>query len=124
MKWLAAGLFLAVVSVNAPSQDVAHEAPPFNFNIGGGIGFPLGTTSTFTNNGSNFVMGGGPNFGGVLGLSGEFMWNDLPIKSSALHPLAILGASAREYGLTLNAIVRVPTAGRDDQRDRRNSRQR
>jgi hypothetical protein len=112
MKWLVAGLFLAVLSVNAASQDVAHEAPPFNFNIGGGIGFPLGTTSTFTNNGSNFVVGGGPNFGGVLGLSGEFMWNDLPIKSSALHPLAILGASAREYGLTLNAIVRVPTAGR------------
>jgi hypothetical protein len=30
-------------------------------------------------------VGGGPNFGRFFGLSGEFMWNNLPIKSSVLR---------------------------------------
>ena len=42
----------ALVSVHA--QDYSK----FNFVIGGGVGFPLGDTSTFADTGGHFIVGG------------------------------------------------------------------
>ena len=88
----------------------AQDVPSWNLNIGGGVGFPLSSTQNFVNDGGHFVVGGGPNFGRFLGLSGEFMLHDLPIKHSVMDAQLVPGASAREYALTINAIIRIPTA--------------
>jgi Outer membrane protein beta-barrel domain len=85
------------------AQDYSH----LNFNIGGGIGFPVGNLSNFVNSGGNFVVGGGVNFSHHLGVDGEFMWHDLPIKSSFINALNTPSASARQYSVTINPIISV-----------------
>src|SRR5882672_8966330 len=92
------GIFLFV----AHAQDV----PRWNFNVGGGIGFPQSDTADFVNDGANFVVGGGPNLTRLLGVDGEFMWHDLPVKQSVITQLGVPAASAREYALTINGILR------------------
>jgi hypothetical protein len=103
-KSIVLTICLTLVAVAARAQ----VSPRFNFNIGGGVGFPLGTTSDFVGNGATFVVGAGPNFTRYLGLSGEFMWNDLPIKQSVAGQLGVPSTTARQYSLTLNAILHNP----------------
>ena len=112
VKWVRVSLCIAAFASAAISQEASQQAPPLNFNVGGGVGFPLGATSDFSGNGGTFVVGGGPNFGRFFGLSGEFMWNNLPIKSSVLRAIEVPSVSARQYALTLNGILRVPTHGK------------
>jgi len=80
----------------------------WNFNVGGGVGFPTGDLSNFINAGGNFVVGGGYNVYKHLGLDGEFMWHDLPVNSATKDALQTPGASARQYALTFDPIVQIP----------------
>lgn len=90
----------------------AQDFPRWNFTIGGGVGFPQGTSANFANNGGQFVVGGGPNIRRYLGLDAEFMWHDLPIKRNVIEALQVPNAEARVYAVTLNAIVPIPTHGK------------
>lgn len=92
------------------SARMVHSQDPgrWNFNIGGGVGFPQGDLSNFVNAGGNFVVGGGYNFGRYVSTNGEFMWHDLPINSKTLDTLQTPGASARQYALTFDPMVRAP----------------
>jgi hypothetical protein len=102
-KYFIAQLVIAVFfSMSVMAQE---EAPKYNFNIGGGVGFPQGDTGTFTNTGGNFVVGGGANLGPVLGFNGEFMWHDLPPKSSVVAATGAPDGSARLYSFTGNMLV-------------------
>src|SRR5215469_4445931 len=69
-------LFTAVFIAGSVSvvhaQDEEHK---WNFNIGGGIGFPLGDLSSFINTGGHFVVGGGYNIDKYVSMNGEFMWH-------------------------------------------------
>ena len=107
-KSLLIAVCLEVLVFAAYAQDV----PRWNFNVGGGIGFPQSNTADFVNNGANFVVGGGPNLTRLLGVDGEFMWHDLPVKQSVITQLGVPAASAREYALTINGILRLPMKGR------------
>ena len=86
----------------------AQEYSKWNFNVGGGIGFPQGDLSSFVNHGGNFVVGGGYNFTKHLGVDAEFMWHDLPINSATKQALNTPGASARQYSVTFNPILKFP----------------
>jgi opacity protein-like surface antigen len=90
----------------------AQEVGGWNFNLGGGVGFPLKNTSNFINDGANIVVGAGPNFGRFFGIDGEFMWQDFPIKQSVLTLTGAPAASARQYSLSGNVIFRIPTGTR------------
>jgi hypothetical protein len=85
-----------------------EEARKWNFNIGGGIGFPQGDLSSFVNDGANFVVGGGYNLNKYLSTNGEFMWHDLPINSATKAQLQTPSASARQYALTFDPMVHFP----------------
>ena len=61
---------------------VCAQDGKWNFNIGGGIGFPTGDLGSFINDGGNFVVGGGYKVNKWLSTNGEFMWQDLPVNSS------------------------------------------
>ena len=87
------------------AQEIHHA---WNFNIGGGPGFPLGSLSNFADTGGHFVVGGGYNFTKNIGVNTEFMWHDLPINSATRQLLRTPGASARQYSVTFNPILRVP----------------
>jgi hypothetical protein len=86
----------------------AQDHGKWNFNVGGGIGFPQGDLSSFVNNGGNFVIGGGYNFAKHISVDSEFMWHDLPINSTTKQQLQTPGASARQYSVTFNPIVHFP----------------
>ena len=105
-RWII--LFALALGVMSHAQDF----PRWNFNIGGGVGFPLSTTSDFVGNGANFVVGGGPSFTRYLGANAEFMWHDLPTKDSVVNALGVPDAHAREYSVTLNGILQNPGTSR------------
>ncbi len=94
--------------VPAHSQDYSK----YLFNIGGGIGFPLGNLSNFVNDGGNFVVGGGYGFMKHVGVDSEFMWHDLPINDATKAHLQTPGASARQYSWTFNPIVHTQIGDR------------
>src|SRR5579871_1935695 len=99
---------LLCVLVPAHAQDYSK----FLFNIGGGIGFPLGNLSNFVNDGGNFVIGGGYGFMKHVGVDTEFMWHDLPINDATKAHLQTPGASARQYSWTFNPIVHTQISDR------------
>lgn len=101
-RWAQVSLVLALFSFNFVQAQDYHKA---NFNIGGGVGFPVSELSNFANAGGNFVAGAGVNFERHFGVNGEFMWHDLPIKSSVKQALGTPGAEARQYSVTVNPIV-------------------
>jgi hypothetical protein len=89
----------------SPLAAVEAQDTRYNFNIGGGIGFPLGDLSSFINDGANFVVGGGYNVNRHFSTNGEFMWQDLPVNSSTKQALNTPGASARQYAVTFDPMV-------------------
>ena len=103
-----AGACLLLISYPGMGQD----SPRWNFTMGGGVGFPEGTSAHFVNNGADFVVGGGPNLWPWLGVDAEYMWHDLPIKQNIIRDLQVPGGGARVHAITLNAIVPIPTHGK------------
>jgi len=106
----AAGLapFLAALVLGSATFAGAQDHGRYNFNIGGGIGFPQGDLSNFINSGGNFVVGGGYNFNKYISTNGEFMWQDLPVNSATKEALDTPNASARQYALTFDPMVHMP----------------
>lgn len=84
----------------------------WNFNIGGGIGFPQGDLSNFINHGANFVVGGGYNLNKWLSLNGEYMWHDLPVNSATKQALQTPDAFARQNAVTFDPMVHMPLGHR------------
>jgi len=101
-------LFITVLILGSAGIAGAQDHARYNFNIGGGIGFPQGDLSSFINSGANFVVGGGYNFNKYVSTNGEFMWHDLPVNSATKQALQTPSASARQYALTFDPMVQVP----------------
>ena len=87
-------------------------AQGYNFNIGGGPGFPLGKTSDFAHTSYNFVVGGGPNLIPHVKLNTEFMFHGLPVQHNIIHQLGLSDVKGRLYSLTGNLIVGSSIGGR------------
>lgn len=87
---------------------LAQEAPRYNFAIGGGPTWPKSTTGDFANMSGNFVAGGGVNVAPDVGVDLEFMWNDLPPKSSVVALTGAPDGSARMYSVTGNLMLKSP----------------
>jgi hypothetical protein len=93
---------LAFSCMRGLAQD---ETPKYIFNIGGGPTFPQGDVGSLANNSGHVVVGGGVNLSHTLGVDGEFMWNDLPPKSSVVAATGAPNGAARLYSVTLNALA-------------------
>jgi len=89
-----------------------EETPKYIFNIGGGPTFPQGDVGTLTDTSGHVVVGGGVNLSHTLGVDGEFMWNDLPPKSSVVAATGAPNGAARLYSVTLNALAHSHEAHR------------
>ena len=103
-------LVLFVLTLAICIRVSAQDAPPYIFVVGGGPGFPQGSTGNLATGGANFVAGGGVNTPHGLGLDGEFMWHDLPPKSSVIALTGAPNGSARLYSVTGNAILQSSEA--------------
>ena len=99
-------VLLVAIILGAGSASQAQDESKALFNVGGGIGFPQGDLSTFINSGGHAVIGAGYAFSRVVGLDTEFMWHALPVNTKTKDFLQTPGASARQYSVTLNPIVR------------------
>jgi hypothetical protein len=82
----------------------------YTFNVGGGVGIPVSSTSDVAGVNGNAVVGGGVNFTHALGFTGEFMWHGLPPSTAALRAInSATGTSsnANLYSVTGNFIFRA-----------------
>src|SRR5215467_6748246 len=103
-------VFLILAFALCTGAAAQEEAPRYNFVIGGGPGFPQGSTGDFANVGGNFVVGGGVNTHHGAGFDAEFMWHDLPPKSEIVRLTGAPDGSARLYSVTGNAMLRSSEA--------------
>jgi len=108
---LALTIFLFSWSVAFAQHDEGHR---FAFDIGGGVGNPVGTTSDVAGTSGNFVAGGGVNFRPALAFIGEFMWHGLPPSRSSLDQITagITDAHANLYSVTGNVVYKFRPQGR------------
>ena len=81
------------------------SAQRYNFNIGGGPGFPLSDTAKFTNTSYNFVAGAGPNLSSHVKMNVEFMFHGLPVQQSIIDQIGVSDVKGRLYSLTGNLMV-------------------
>ena len=77
----------------------------FNFNFGGGPGFPLAKTSELANTFYHLVIGGGPNLHPHVKMNFEFMFHGLPVQQNLIDQLGVSDERGRLYALTGNLIV-------------------
>jgi hypothetical protein len=87
------------------------SAQRFNFNFGGGPGFPLGKTGDFANTSYNWVVGAGPKLYPHVEMDGEFMFHGLPVEQSAINQAGVSDVKGRFYALTGNLIIGSSTRG-------------
>ena len=81
----------------------------WTFSVGGGANLPRGTTQTFVKGGGGTVTAGAVrNFNRVLGVDLDFMWNNLPLRDSALRLAQAPGARANLYSLSLDPVFNIP----------------
>jgi hypothetical protein len=83
-----------------------------NFDIGGGLGIGKGTVGALVGGSYFGEVGGGLNFSRMFGFNGEYMYYDLPLKSSVIQQEGLPGAAGHLHGVTLNGIVHAPLGGR------------
>jgi len=74
----------------------------YNFDVGGGPGFPLSTASDYVKTSYNLVAGGGLNLTPHLKLIGEFMFHGLPVQQSIIDELGVTNVKGRLYALSGN----------------------
>jgi opacity protein-like surface antigen len=110
-KYLAIALFVVISALLGTPVLAQDESPRFNFDIGGGIGWPTSTTSNYVNSGANFVAGAGARLHSDLGFNGEFSWQDLPPKASVIAATGAPGGAARQYSVTGNMLLHTPEGG-------------
>lgn len=84
------------------------KAQTYNFNIGSGPGFPLGSTNKFANISYNFVTGGGVNVSPHLKMDAEFMFHGIPVKKNIVDQLGLSDVKGRLYALSGNLLVGGP----------------
>ena len=87
------------------------SAQRYNFNFGGGPGFPLDRTSDFANTSYNLVVGAGPNLHHHLKLNTEFMFHGLPLQQSVINQIGVSDVKGRLYSLTGNLILGTSIGG-------------
>ena len=87
-------------------------AQSFNFDVGGGPGFPLGTTADFVHNSYDFVVGGGPNLRPHIKMNVEFMFHGIPVHQSIIQQAGVSDIKGRLYSLSGNLMVGTSAGGK------------
>jgi hypothetical protein len=99
--YLASSLLCAFLGVQGHAQ-------AYNFNIGAGPGFPLGSTNQFANISYNFVTGGGINLSPHIKMNAEFMFHGIPVQKGIVDQLGFSDVKGRLYALTANLLIGGP----------------
>jgi len=107
--------FVTVISFMILAGSIAAQGQDerkWTVNVGGGFGVPVAGTSDYVDTGGNVVAGGGYNFSRMLGVTGEFMWQGLPVRDNNRLQIGALNAKSNLYSVTGNILVRMPIGDR------------
>jgi opacity protein-like surface antigen len=86
-----------------------HDYRNWAFNLGGGLNLPNGTTNTFVKGGGGVAaVGAARNFNKYFGFRLDFMWANLPLRTSALQLAQAPGGTDHVYAVTLDPIFSIP----------------
>jgi hypothetical protein len=99
------GALILLVPMSARAQDESK----WGFNIGGGFGVPVASTSNYVDTGGNFVVGGGYKLSEIIQFNGEFLWQGLPIKDDNRFRIGALNAGSNLYSFTGNLMLKTPS---------------
>jgi opacity protein-like surface antigen len=86
-----------------------HDYLNWTFNVGGGADLPSGTTRTYVKGGGAVGTAGvARNFSRYFGLRADFLYANLPLRSSALELAQAPGSHSQVYGITIGPIINIP----------------
>jgi opacity protein-like surface antigen len=86
-----------------------HDYRNWTFNVGGGVNLPSGTTRTYVKGGGAVAtVGAARNFNKYFGVRMDFMWANLPLRTSALQLAQSPGGTDHVYAVTLDPIINIP----------------
>jgi outer membrane protein with beta-barrel domain len=100
--------FILILAVAVSTTARAQDEHKWTINAGAGFGVPVASTSDFVNTGANVVAGGGYNFTRIIGVTGEFMWQGLPVKDSNIFQIGAIDAHSNLYSVTGNIKLSIP----------------
>jgi opacity protein-like surface antigen len=87
----------------------AHEYKNWNYNVGGGAQVDSGTTKTFVRGGGvTASVGVARNANKYLGLRGDFIFADLPLRDSSLNLAQATSATSYALAVTVDPIINIP----------------
>jgi hypothetical protein len=105
-------IMILAVAVAAAASTQAQDERKLTVNVGGGFGVPVAGTSNYVDTGGNVVAGGGYNLTRIIGVTGEFMWQGLPVKDRNRFQIGAVDAHSNLYSVTGNLKLTVPTGGK------------
>ena len=86
-----------------------HDYRNWTFNVGGGADLPSGTTRTYVKGGGAVGTAGvARNFSRYFGLRADFLYANLPLRSSALELAQAPGSHSQVYGISIDPIINIP----------------
>ncbi len=81
----------------------------WTFNVGGGGSLLSGTTNTYVRGGGGVAeIGAARNYAEYFGLRGEFQFDNLPLRNSALQLAQAPGATSHAYAVMLGPVINIP----------------
>ncbi len=86
-----------------------HDYKNWSFNVGAGASVEGGTTRTYVRQGGIVATAGvARNANKYVGLRGDFIFANLPLRDSALQLGQATGASSYFFGITIDPIFNIP----------------
>ena len=90
-----------------------HDYRNWTFNVGVGANLPSGTTKTFVRGGGVVgAAGAARNYSKYFGFRLDFLWANLPLRSSALQLAQAPSGTDYVYGLNFDPIFNIPVTKR------------
>lgn len=86
-----------------------HEYKTWNYNVGAGANVDSGSTKTFVRGGGVVAtVGVARNANKYLGLRGDFIFADLPLRDSSLELAQASGATSYLLSFTVGPVINIP----------------
>jgi hypothetical protein len=104
-------------SGTAPSNPTPNSPAPasaprlldrMNFTAGAGLGIGRDDVASFVGNSGFITVGAGWSYNRRVGFDAEYMFYDLPFRSSVIKSQALAGQSGYMQSISLNAIINTP----------------
>jgi hypothetical protein len=104
---------VVLLGVSIATASAQSTFKRFNFDVGGGPGIGRGDVSKFVGGSYHGVAGFGMNFSRRFAFNAEYMYYDLPLKTSVIQSQFLLpGATGNVQSGTVNGIVKAPFLSR------------